>query len=107
MVVSLSFMHAFEEAVGSKISIGVDGVERFHPGWEEWAITSRIDTRKYADQAYHALLCHKSQLPSLGSVFEKPPEIGKSLFREGQFIRIYSLVNGGRKLENDLFEGLR
>ena len=31
----------------------------------------------------------------------------KALWGSQEFYRIYSTVNGGRKLETDLFEGLR
>jgi hypothetical protein len=30
-----------------------------------------------------------------------------NLLAEGTFVRVFSLVNGGRAVERDLFEGLR
>jgi hypothetical protein len=36
-----------------------------------------------------------------------PQETLKGFFSTGNFVRVFSLVNGGRKVEQDLFEGLR
>jgi len=90
-----------------EISIGVDGVERNHVGWEEWAITTRIDARDHFDACWKAILCHKSQLPGLGPLVDLPRERLLEIWGGGTFVRIFSLVNGGRKVETDLFEGIR
>jgi hypothetical protein len=51
--------------------------------------------------------CHQTQLSfylRLGNLTEDQQT---SLWGSQEFYRAYSSVNGGRKLETDLFEGLR
>lgn len=106
VVDSRSFVEAVAAAIGP-ISMEVDGVERNHVGWEEWAVTTRIDARLYFDQVWQAVLCHQSQLPGYGPMVDLPAHTLRRFFGQGTFVRIYSLVNGGREQESDLFEGLR
>ena len=106
MVDSKKMVDALQKMIGG-LNMEVDGVTRNHFGWEEWAITTRINTEKYFDTLWSAILCHQSQLAGFEGFLELPAEKQKQLFREGTFIRIYSFVNGGRKIETDLFEGLR
>jgi LmbE family N-acetylglucosaminyl deacetylase len=103
---SKEFVEAFREAVGG-INMAVDGVERNHVGWENWAITTRIDTRPYFDRAWQAILCHQSQLPGYGPLVELPRDTLLRIFGTGEFMRVFSLVSAGRAVENDLFTGLR
>lgn len=106
MVHTKTFVESVRELIGP-ISIDVDSVKRNHVGWEEWAVTTRIDARPYLEKVRQAILCHQSQLPSYGPLVELPRETLFRLFGEGSFIRVFSLVNGGRTVEHDLFEGLR
>jgi LmbE family N-acetylglucosaminyl deacetylase len=106
MVDSISMVEAVREAIGP-ISMEIDGVERNHFGWEEWAVTTRIDTSAYFDQAWAAILCHQSQLPGYGSMLDLPRQVLLKIWGKGTFVRVFSLVNGGRNVEHDLFEGLR
>jgi hypothetical protein len=46
-------------------------------------------------------------LPGYGPIAEWSLAELEPLFGNGSFYRAFSLVNGGRKTENDLFEGLR
>jgi len=101
-----TFVVSVQELIGP-LSINVDGVERNHVGWEEWAVTTRIDIRSYFDKVWQAIHCHQSQLPGYGTLLELPQEMLLRLFGEGTFIRVFSLVNGGRTVERDLFDGLR
>lgn len=94
------------EAIGG-LSMEVDGVERNHVGWEEWAVTTRLDVRDHFDAAWQAILCHRSQLAGYGPLLELPREELLEIWGEGTFVRVFSLVNGGRQVERDLFEGLR
>jgi LmbE family N-acetylglucosaminyl deacetylase len=76
--------------------------------WKEWMITTRIDMTEYCHSAWRAIQCHQSQLPSLGLLAELHEDAGVALLAmQGTFYRAFSLVNGGRKIETDLFEGLR
>jgi len=106
MVDTKKMVDALQEMIGG-LSMDVDGVTRSHFGWEEWAITTRINTEEYFDTLWNAILCHQSQLSGFAGLIDLPAEKLKFLFSEGTFIRIYSFVNGGRKIEMDLFEGLR
>ena len=106
MVDSQNVVNLANEAFGG-ISMEIDGATRSHLGWPEWEITTRLDNHKYMDKVQQAALCHKSQLPGFGPLAEwSVDEFGK-MFGMGDFYRAFSLVNGGRKVETDLFEGLR
>ena len=62
---------------------------------------------EYCHTAWRAIQCHQSQLPSLGMLAEMHEDAAVAvLAMQGTFYRAYSLVNGGRKLETDLFEGI-
>lgn len=95
------------EAVFGELVMDVDDVSRRAPGWESWAITTRIDTVDYWRQIVKAIACHKSQLPAYDSLYELPEEDHRRLWKTQSFYRAYSLVNGGRDVEKDLFAGLR
>lgn len=106
MVDSLDIVNVANEAFGGS-SMNVDGVTRHHVGWEDWQITTRLDNSKYLDKVQKAMRCHNSQLPGYGPIPEwSLDELGK-VFGTGNFYRAYSLVNSGRIVETDLFEGLR
>jgi len=106
MVDSLDIVGAANAAFGG-ISMDVDGVTRHHVGWEDWQITTRLDNREHLDKVQKAIHCHKSQLPGYGPIAEWSLAELEPIFGTGSFYRAFSLVNGGRKTENDLFEGLR
>jgi LmbE family N-acetylglucosaminyl deacetylase len=76
--------------------------------WKDWMVTTRIEMSKYCKTAWRAIQCHRSQLPTLGMLADMPEESAASvLATQGTFYRAFSLVNGGRKIETDLFAGLR
>lgn len=86
----------------------VDDQMRGEAPWKEWMITTRIEMAEYCHPAWRAILCHKSQLPTLGALVEMHEDAAVSvLAMQGTFFRAFSLVNGGRKPEMDLFDGLR
>jgi len=58
------------------------------------------------NQAWQAILCHQSQLPGYGPLLDLPCEVLIKIWGEGIFVRVFSLVNSGRSVERDLFEGL-
>ena len=75
--------------------------------WKEWMVTTRIDMAEYCHTAWRAIQCHQSQLPSLGALAEMHEDAAAAvLAMQGTFYRVFSLVNGGRKVETDLFEGI-
>ena len=106
MVDSVEVVNMSNEAFGG-ISMEIDGVKRSHVGWEDWQITTRVDNNPYMDQVQRAIRCHRSQLPGFGPLGEWPVADLARMFGIGYFYRAFSLVNGGRKVETDLFEGLR
>lgn len=106
MVDSLDMVQAANEAFGG-ISMEVDGVTRHQHGWEDWQITTVLDNKKHMVQVQRAIQCHKSQLPGYGPIGKWSAEELTKIFGIGHFYRVFSLVNGGRKVETDMFMGLR
>jgi LmbE family N-acetylglucosaminyl deacetylase len=106
MVDSQDVVSAANEAFGG-ISMEIDGVTRSHVGWRDWQITTKLDNDKYMEQMRQAMLCHKSQLPGFGPIAEWSLAELTTIFGTGNYYRAFSLVNGGRSVETDLFEGLR
>jgi LmbE family N-acetylglucosaminyl deacetylase len=106
MVDSDEVVDIWNEAFGG-ISMEVDGVKRSHVGWEDWQITTHLDNRDQADRVQKAIFCHKSQMPGYSTIVEWSLEQLADVFGRGSFYRAFSLVNGGRDVEKDLFAGLR
>lgn len=96
----------YEEAFG-ELAMDVDGQQRQAIGWPAWAMTTRIDTRAYSQQVWQAIACHQSQLPGYQALQDLPREQYDALWHTQSFYRAFSLVNGGRSVEQDLFAGLR
>ena len=97
---------AYESAFGELV-MQIDGTERRTRAWEEWEITTRIDTSGYWHRVWEAIACHRSQLPGYQSLLDLPEATHKRLWGSQPFYRSLSLVTGGRQRETDLFEGLR
>ena len=83
----------------------VDGVDRHSAPIPDWEVTTRLDAYDYWQTVWQAAQCHRSQLDGLTKRFLD--EELRMLWGLQTFYRVFSLVNGGRALENDLFEGLR
>jgi LmbE family N-acetylglucosaminyl deacetylase len=96
----------YQEVFGDLV-MRVDGTERRAAGWDDWAITTRVDTSAYWQQVWRAVSCHRSQLPSYQALRRLPDEHHQYLWGTQTFYRAFSLVGGGRAIERDLFEGLR
>ena len=95
------------QAIGENITITIDGEDRGLVAWEEWAITTRIDTTAHWQTVWQAVVCHRSQLPNYPWLEQLPEQVHQRLWGCQTFYRAFSLVNGGRQVEHDLFEGLR
>ncbi len=89
------------------IRMTIDGVERQGVAWHDWAITTRIDGYSHWRTVWQAVNCHVSQLPGFGDLSRITDKMHSQLWGERTYYRAYSLVNSGRLLETDLFEGLR
>ncbi|HEX6384207.1 MAG TPA: PIG-L deacetylase family protein [Anaerolineae bacterium] len=97
---------AYEAALGDLVLV-VDGVERRAVNWEPWVLTTWIDTAAYWQQVWQAVACHRSQLPGYQALSQLPEEHHRNLWGSQTYYRVFSLVNGGRQLEHDLFAALR
>ena len=95
------------ESVFGELIMNVDGVERRTTPWPDWAITTLIDTEAHWPAVWQAVTCHQTQLPMYGKLEHLPAEHHKGLWSTQEYYRAFSLVNGGRERETDLFEGLR
>ena len=95
------------QAALKDLKIQVDGVERRATPWQDWAITTFVDTVDYASIVWRAVSCHQSQMSTYQKLGDLPEEYHKGLWGTQEFYRVFSLVNGGRQRETDLFEGLR
>lgn len=91
-----------------EITFDVDNQTRGEIAWKEWMVTTRVDMSAYCMTALRAIQCHESQLASIAPLLELPEaQAAQALSLQGTFYRAFSLVNGGRNVETDLFEGLR
>jgi LmbE family N-acetylglucosaminyl deacetylase len=107
MVDAEDFINLITPFMGD-MTFPVDDQMRGEFPWMNWMVTTRIDMVEHCDAAWRAIQCHQSQLPTLSSLAEMPEETAASvLAMQGTFYRAFSLVNGGRTVETDLFEGLR
>ncbi len=90
-----------------ELKVNVDGIERRAVPWEDWAITTSIDTESHWLTVWQAIKCHKSQISIYKGLENLSAEQHKAVWGSDEYYRVFSLVNGGRILETDLFEGLR
>jgi LmbE family N-acetylglucosaminyl deacetylase len=95
------------QAAFKKLTSTVDGVERQATPWPDWAITTVVDTAAHWPTVWRAVTCHETQMTIYGPLRELSEEHHRGLWGTQEFYRALSLVNGGRRRESDLFEGLR
>jgi LmbE family N-acetylglucosaminyl deacetylase len=99
-------MATYEDAFG-ELAMEIDGQRRRNPGWADWTVTTTVDTERYWSQTWSAVRCHSSQLGTLAKLETLGVEGHRRLWGGQDFYRVFSLVNGGRASESDLFDGLR
>jgi len=90
-----------------KLTSMVDGVERQVVPWPDWEITTVIDTRPFCQTVWRAISCHESQMSVYTQLEHLSPQHYDALWGVQSFYRVFSMVNGGRTRETDLFEGIR
>jgi LmbE family N-acetylglucosaminyl deacetylase len=95
------------QAALKRLIAKVDGVERQATAWPDWAVTTIIDTSRYWPVAWNAVSCHRTQMSIYGNLEHLSADHHRGLWGSQEFYRAFSLVNGGRTLETDLFDGLR
>jgi LmbE family N-acetylglucosaminyl deacetylase len=93
--------------IEGEIGMTIDGVWRKMITWPEWQITTQIDATAYWRTVVTAVQCHRSQLSTLPPLDDLPEEVTAQIWGRPSLYRAYSLVNGGRQKEDDLFAGLR
>jgi LmbE family N-acetylglucosaminyl deacetylase len=98
---------ALYQSVFKRLVSTVDGVEREATAWPEWSLTTRIDATEHWEAVWRAVRRHETQLAVYQGLDALTPEQHRELWGEQHFYRAFSLVNGGRSLETDLFAGLR
>lgn len=107
MVDSEDFINLVKPFVGD-LTFPVGDQLRGEVVWQDWMITTRIDVAKHCLTAWRAIQRYRSQLPSLGQLAQMDEDAAAAvLAMQGTFYRAFSLVNGGRMTENDLFAGIR
>lgn len=95
------------QSVFGDLVMHVDGVERRGIGWPAWAITTAINTRAYVPTVRRAVRCHASQLPAYSLLEDVGDERQQVIWGVQTYYRVFSLTNGGRGVEDDLFDGVR
>lgn len=75
--------------------------------WPAWSVTTTTDAYDHWETVWEAVQCHRTQMEQYGVLEDLTPERHRALWGPQEFYRLFSLVNGGRERERDLFEGLR
>jgi LmbE family N-acetylglucosaminyl deacetylase len=95
------------QAAFGELTLSVGGQERLPVAWPRWSITTRVDTSAYREQVWEAISCHRSQMPDIAHLTALSKRLRQTLWVSQTYYRAFSLVNTGKKMEKDLFEGLR
>lgn len=85
----------------------VDGTVRSSVNWPDWSVTTTTDAHDHWETVWSAVRCHRSQMSQYGPLLELTPEDHRALWGPQEYYRAFSLVNGGRARERDVFAGLR
>ncbi len=95
------------QSVFGDLVMHIDNARRGLVTWPAGSVTTRIDTSRYWQTVARAISCHRTQLPAYHVLESLPQEQRETLWGTQSYYRVFSLVNGGRQVEEDLFEGLR
>ena len=94
------------QSVFGDLKSQVDGIERRFSGWDDWALTTKLETSSYVSATKEAINCHKSQLRSYEKLLNLSEDMWQQIYGRQTYYRVFSLVNSGRKVEDDLFTGI-
>ena len=75
--------------------------------WPDWEITTVIDAGDVWQTVWRAVQCHQTQMSIYKNFGALTQEDQRRLWGRQELYRVFSMVNGGRQQETDLFEGLR
>lgn len=95
------------ESVFGELVMHIDGVRRGIVTWPDWSASARIDTWDHWRTIARAIACHRTQAPAYHVLEQLSESQRRTLWGTQSYYRAFSLVNGGRQVETDLFEGLR
>ncbi len=95
------------QAAFKTLTSTVDNTVRVATAWPDWSITTKVDARDAWQTVWRAVQCHKTQMSIYKNIGNLTEDDQKTIWGAGEFYRVFSLVNGGRKTEADLFEGIR
>jgi LmbE family N-acetylglucosaminyl deacetylase len=95
------------EAAVKRLASKVDGVVRHANPWPDWAITTSVDATAQWRTVWRAVQCHATQIHAYGRLPELSEAEHREIWGRQEFYRVFSLVNGGRERETDVFDGLR
>jgi LmbE family N-acetylglucosaminyl deacetylase len=95
------------QAAFKTLTSSVDGAVRVAMAWPDWSITAKIDARHVWQTVWRAVQCHSTQMSIYKNIGALTEDQQKVIWGTGEFYRVFSLVNGGRRTETDLFEGVR
>lgn len=95
------------EALFGDLKMEIDGVERRPVLWKDWSITTRVDCSAHIDTVLDAIAFHRSQIPNYDEMRQNHEPTLRQVWATQSLYRAYSLVNGGRTVENDIFDGVR
>jgi len=95
------------QAAFKTLTSKVDGAVRSTVPWPDWSITTKVDASDSWETVWRAVQCHKTQMSIYKNFATLSEDDQKMLWGTQELYRVFSHVNGGRKQETDLFEGLR
>lgn len=94
------------QAAFKKLVARSDGHERQAVPFPDWAVTTRVDASDHWREAWQAIGCHQTQMQIFQGLEQLTDEQHNTLWGRQEFYRVFSLVNGGREVEEDLFAGI-
>jgi len=95
------------QAAFKTLTSTVDGTVRAAVAWPDWSITTKVDSTNVWRTVWRAVQCHKTQMSIYKNFATLPEDDQKMIWGTQELYRVFSLVNGGRTPEADVFDGLR
>lgn len=108
IIQSEPLVQMYTALAGREVSTQVGDQIRKHTPWPDWAATARVDATAYWETAVKAIASHYTQVANILDLIHQLPKLyDPSIWAVQTYYRVFSLVNSGRQVETDLFEGLR
>lgn len=106
MAPSQDLLAAYQLVFGD-LAMQIDGKDRRAAAWPDWQITTQIDASNHWRTVWEAVRRHQTQIPASHVLERVTEEQHQALWGFPTYYRVFSLVNGGRRVESDVFDGLR